>query len=130
MRVKVRPTLAIIALTVFTVAAIAVSVAALLWHARVETISLTRMLAEQNRQNFDNVNLVLQGLRERLQNEYGRQLSLDSRTLTRRASSKSRRRMPTGRLAMSSRSRWVVAIRTIRTIPLMACKKAIAGALT
>ncbi len=73
-------------LALLTILAMVVSVAILLWdlrnrelaHARMETVSLTQMLMEQTEQNFESVDLVLQGVQERLQTPFGIQLGLDS----------------------------------------------------
>ena len=86
MRLQFRQTHAVFVLAAFTIAAIVVSVAFLMWelrerdleHARKETISLTQMLMEQTYQSFDGADLVLQGIQERLSNDYGRQFALNS----------------------------------------------------
>jgi PAS domain S-box-containing protein len=47
-------------------------------HSRQETLNLTEMLVDQTKQNFDNADLVLKGVQERLQNTFGRQFALSS----------------------------------------------------
>jgi PAS domain S-box-containing protein len=69
-----------------TILAVALSVGFLLWslrnreirHAQLETASLTRMMMEQTEQNFESTDLVLQGVQERLNTAFGRQLELGS----------------------------------------------------
>lgn len=73
-------------LALLTIVAIAFSVTFLLWglrdreinHARMETVSLTQMLMEQTEQNFESVDLMLQGVQERLQTPFGIGLDLTS----------------------------------------------------
>lgn len=84
--VVVKPIRYVRLLAVLTITAIVVSVVFLLWglrdremaHARMETVSLTRMLMEQTEQQFQSVDMVLQGVQERLQTPFGMQLGLDS----------------------------------------------------
>ena len=86
MRLHILPTRAVIILTLLAVTTIALSITFLLWdlrqrelgQARLATVSLTEMFAEQTKQNFDNADLVLKGVQERLQTPYGRQFGLDS----------------------------------------------------
>jgi PAS domain S-box-containing protein len=47
-------------------------------HSRQETLNLAEMFVDQTKQNFDNADLVLKGVQERLQNPFGRQLALNS----------------------------------------------------
>ncbi len=69
-----------------TLLLIAISTTALLWdlrkreleHARVETISLTRMFMEQTEQSFASVDGLLLTVQERMRNNYGSQFELDS----------------------------------------------------
>ena len=71
---------------VITLLLIAISTAALLWdlrkreleHARIETISLTRMFMEQTEQSFSSVDSLLLSVQERMRNNFGRQFELDS----------------------------------------------------
>jgi len=71
---------------VITLLLIAMSTAALLWdlrkreleHARLETISLTRMFMEQTEQSFASVDGLLLTVQERMRNTYGSQFELDS----------------------------------------------------
>lgn len=86
MRLHILPTRAVVILTLITIAAIALSITFLLWdlrkrelqHSRLETVSLAEMFIEQTKQNFDNADLILKGVQERLQTPYGRQFALDS----------------------------------------------------
>lgn len=86
MRLHILPTRAVVILTLITITAIALSITFLLWdlrkrelqHSRLETISLAEMFMEQTKQNFDNADLILKGVQERLQTPYGRQFALDS----------------------------------------------------
>ena len=86
MRLHILPTRAVVILTLITIASIALSISFLLWdlrkrelqHSRLETVSLAEMFIEQTKQNFDNVDLILKGVQERLQTPYGRQFALDS----------------------------------------------------
>jgi PAS domain S-box-containing protein len=86
MRLHILPTRAVVILTLITIAVITLSVTFLLGnlrtrelgHSRLETISLTEMFMEQTKQNFDNADLILRGVQERLQNPFGRQFALDS----------------------------------------------------
>lgn len=86
MRLQILPTRAVVILTLITIAVMVLSLTFLLWdlrkrelaHSRLETISLTEMFLEQTKHTFDNADLVLRGVQERLQNPYGRQFSLDS----------------------------------------------------
>lgn len=86
MRLHILPTRAVVILTLVTIAVITLSITFLLGnlrtrelgHARLETISLTEMFMEQSKQNFDNADLILRGVQERLQNPFGRQFALDS----------------------------------------------------
>lgn len=86
MRLTIRPTRAVLLLAAFAIALIVAAVTFLLWdlrgrelaHARDETVSLARMFLEQTEQNFEAADLVIQGIQERLQSEFGRQLALDA----------------------------------------------------
>ena len=86
MRLHILPTRAVVILTLITIAAIALSITFLLWdlrkrelqHSRLETVSLAEMFIEQTKQNFDNADLILKGVQERLQTPYGRQFALNS----------------------------------------------------
>ena len=86
MRLPFRQTHAVGLLALLTISAMVVSSALLLWglrvreieHARVETVALAQMLMEQTEQNFENADLGLQGVQERMSNAYGNQLALDS----------------------------------------------------
>lgn len=83
---RLQSTRAIGALTLLTTLAVAIASIAVLWdlrnreleHARVETVSLTEMLVNQTEQSFNNTDLVLRSVQEKLDNAYGRQLPLDS----------------------------------------------------
>jgi PAS domain S-box-containing protein len=85
-RIPIRPTRAVYVLATLTIIAIAISVTVLLAdlrkreleETRNETASLTRMLMDQTQQSFEGVDQALQGILERLQTTYGRQLALDS----------------------------------------------------
>lgn len=86
MRLHILPTRAVVILTAITVTVMVLSVTFLLSdlrkreleHSRLETVSLAEMFLEQTKQNFDNADLVLKGVQERLQTPYGRQFALDS----------------------------------------------------
>lgn len=73
-------------LALLTIAATVFSVTFLLWglrardlsHARMETVSLTRMLMEQTEQHFESIDLALRGVQERLQTPFGKQINLSS----------------------------------------------------
>jgi PAS domain S-box-containing protein len=86
MRLSIRPTRAVLLLAAFAVAIIVAACSFLLWdlrereleHARGETLSLARMFLEQTEQNFEGADLVVRGIQERLQTEFGRLLALDS----------------------------------------------------
>ena len=86
MRLHILPTRAVVILTLLTITAIALSVTFLLWdlrkrelqRSRLDTVNLTEMFMEQTKQNFNNADLVLRGVQERLQTAYGRQFALDS----------------------------------------------------
>lgn len=79
------PLHAVSILASLTVAAIVVSLSFLLLdlrerelkHAQQETESLTRMFMEQTEQNFENADLILRGIQERMLSSFGRQLALD-----------------------------------------------------
>ena len=68
-----------------TITMIAVATSFLLWnmrlqqlaHTRIETIGLTKIFAEQTERNFASADLVLEGVRERMQTTFGSQLALD-----------------------------------------------------
>jgi PAS domain S-box-containing protein len=83
---EIRPTRAIGVLATVTVTLIALSTLALLGelrkreleHARLDTVSLAHVLREQLRQSFDNADLVIRGVQERMQTAYGSKLPLDS----------------------------------------------------
>jgi len=85
-RLQIRPAHAVGFLALVATLTIAVSVAFLLKnlrdreleHARIETVSLTKVFMRQTEQNLDNIDLVLRGVQERLQNPYGAQFDLDS----------------------------------------------------
>ena len=85
-RLQIPPTRAVGYLAFLAVLTITVSVIFLLYnlrgremeHARVETVSLTKVFMRQTEQNLDNIDLVLRGVQERLQNPYGSQFDLDS----------------------------------------------------
>jgi PAS domain S-box-containing protein len=85
-RLQIRPTRAVGFLALVAVLTIVLSVAFLLHnlrdreleHARIETVSLTKVFMRQTEQNLDNIDLVLRGVQERLQNSYGAQFDLDS----------------------------------------------------
>lgn len=86
MRLQIRETQSVGILAALTIVAILLSVAVLIWglrgreleHSRLETVSQTQMLMEQTQQNFDEADLLLQGVQARLSDEYGRRLGLDS----------------------------------------------------
>jgi PAS domain S-box-containing protein len=86
MRLHILPTRAVVLLTLITITVITLSITFLLGnlrtrelaHARLETVSLTEMFMEQTKQSFDNADLILKGVQERLQTAYGRQFPLDS----------------------------------------------------
>lgn len=86
MRFQIRQIHSISTLTLFTIAAIVLSVSFLMWelyeqdleHARQDTNALTEILMEQTLQSFEAADLVLQSVQERLSNNYGRQFALDS----------------------------------------------------
>lgn len=83
---QIRPTRAVGFLALMAILTVAVSVVFLLLnlrereleHARIETISLTKVFMRQTEQNLDNIDLVLRGVQERLQNAYGSQFELNS----------------------------------------------------
>lgn len=83
---QIRPTRAVGFLALVAIVTIAVSVVFLLYnlrdremeHARIETVSLTKVFMRQTEQNLDNIDLVLKGVQERLQNPYGSQFELNS----------------------------------------------------
>ena len=83
---QIKPAKYVGLLAALTILAIAMAVGFLIWslhdrelkHAQVETVNLTRMLMEQTAQNLQSVDLVLQGVQERLQTPFGSQLGLDS----------------------------------------------------
>ncbi len=85
-RWNARPTHAISVLAALAILAILISSAFSLWdlrerelaHTRLETVSVTRMFMEASEQSFESTDVLLQSLQERLQNNYGRQLALDS----------------------------------------------------
>lgn len=86
LRTLVKPIRYVRLLALLTITAIGVCVFFLLWglrdrelaHARMETVSLTRMVMEQTEQQFQSVDMVLQGVQERLQTPFGMQLGLGS----------------------------------------------------
>ena len=86
MRLHILPARAVVIMTLITLAVMTLAIAFLLWdlrerelrHSRLETVSLTEMFVQQTKQNFDNADLVLKGVQERLQTAYGRQFALDS----------------------------------------------------
>lgn len=73
-------------LSLVTVALIGVATSIVLWgqrqrdleHARIETLSIARMLTEQTGQMFGAIDLVLLGVQERLATDFGSRLPLDS----------------------------------------------------
>ena len=73
-------------LAALTIVAIAMSVSFLLWnlrarelnHAKLETTSVARMLIAQTEQSLSSVDLILQGVQERLMTSFGRNIALDS----------------------------------------------------
>jgi PAS domain S-box-containing protein len=83
---EIRPARAIGVLATVTITLIAVATIALLGelrkreleHARLDTVSLAHVLREQLRQSFDNADLVIRGVQERMQTVYGSTLPLDS----------------------------------------------------
>jgi PAS domain S-box-containing protein len=83
---QVQPVKPVTALAVIAISAIIFSITVLtlnlrereLRHSRLETVSMTKMLMEQTEQNVESVDLVLQGIQERLMTQFGQQLSLDS----------------------------------------------------
>lgn len=85
-RLQIPPTRAVGFLALVALLTIAVSVALLLHnlrdreleHARIETVSLTKVFMRQTEQNLDNIDAVLTGVQERLQNPYGSQFDLNS----------------------------------------------------
>lgn len=86
MRFPISQTRSVGLLAILAIAATVVSVATLIWglrareleHSKLETVSLTEMLMEHTRQDFDSIDLVLQGVQERLSSEFGRQFDLNS----------------------------------------------------
>jgi PAS domain S-box-containing protein len=86
LRTLVKPIRYVRLLALLTITAIVVCVFFLLWglrdrelaHAGMETVSLTRMVMEQTEQQFQSVDMVLQGVQERLQTPFGMQLGLGS----------------------------------------------------
>jgi len=85
-RLQIPPTRAVGFLALVALLTIAVSVSLLLHnlrdreleHARIETVSLTKVFMRQTEQNLDNIDAVLSGVQERLQNPYGSQFDLNS----------------------------------------------------
>ena len=83
---QIKPVRSVAMLAILTILGVALSVGFLLWslrareirHAQLETVSLTRMMMEQTEQNFEGTDLVLQGVQERLNSAFGRQLELGS----------------------------------------------------
>ncbi len=86
MRLHIRPTRAIGLLATLTIVLIAVAVAFLLWDmrkrdleaARLDTFGYTHVIREETEHTFDQVDLVLRGVQERMQTAYGGGLALDS----------------------------------------------------
>ena len=86
MRMQIRPTRAIGLLATLTLVLIAVSVTFLLWDmrkreleaARLDTVAFAHMVREETEHTFDRVDLVLRGVQERMQTNYGAALGLDS----------------------------------------------------
>ena len=82
----IRPNRAVGLLATLALVAIIIGMSFVLWdlhnreleHARIETVSLTEMLLDQTEQIFNNADLVLQGVAEKLQTSYGKQFALDS----------------------------------------------------
>ncbi|MFZ1608483.1 MAG: PAS domain S-box protein [Rhodoferax sp.] len=85
-RLQIQPTRAVGFLALVAVLTVAISVAFLLFnlrareleHARIETISLTKVFMRQTEQNLESIDAVLKGVQERLQNPYGSQFELNS----------------------------------------------------
>lgn len=83
---QIHPARAVGFLALVAVLTVAVSVAVLLFnlrsreleHARIETISLTKVFMRQTEQNLESIDAVLKGVQERLQNSYGSQFELNS----------------------------------------------------
>jgi PAS domain S-box-containing protein len=83
---QIRPTRAVGFLALVAILAVALSVAVLLYnlrdrelqHARLETVSLTKVFMHQTEQNVESIDAVLKGVQERLQNAYGSQFELNS----------------------------------------------------
>ncbi len=73
-------------LALSSILVVLVATALLLWnlrereidHAHVELTSLTEMLVKQTQQTFESADLILRGVRERLQTPYGERFSLNS----------------------------------------------------
>ena len=86
LRIALSPKRGLLLLSFVTVVSICVATVVVLWeqrqrelaHARVETLSIARMLTEQTGQMFGAIDLALQGVQERLGTEFGSQLPLDS----------------------------------------------------
>ena len=85
-RIALSPKRGLLLLSLVTVISICVATSVVLWeqrqreleHARIETLSIARMLTEQSGQMFGAIDLVLQGVQERLASGFGSQLPLDS----------------------------------------------------
>jgi len=86
MRLQIRQPQSVGLLAALSIATIVMSVIFLLWelrareleHSRQETASLTQMLMEQTQQSFENADLVIQGVQERLSNAFGSRFAPDS----------------------------------------------------
>ena len=86
MRLSLRPKAAVLVFTTLTILLIVVAVTVLLLdfrkreleHERLETESVSRMLMGQVKETFDGVDLMLQGVQERLQTLGSNRLALDS----------------------------------------------------
>jgi PAS domain S-box-containing protein len=87
MPLQIRPVRSVAILATITIGVMLLSAASLLLslrarelkHSRQETVALAQMLMEQTEKSFTSVDLVLQGVQERLASPFGRQFPLDSR---------------------------------------------------
>ncbi len=85
----IQPVRAVTVLSLLTIVAILISVVLLLWDLRTKELnravlaaeSIARMLDEQTSQAINGVDLILDGIQERLQTNYGEQLALDTPTV-------------------------------------------------
>jgi PAS domain S-box-containing protein len=86
LRINISPKLGLLLLSAVTIVSICIATTFLLWeqrnreleHARIETLSINRMLMEQTEQIFSSVDLLLLGVQERLNSDFGSRLALDS----------------------------------------------------